>query len=447
MTLTERDLEYPDPLRLDREIARAAGELRRWRRRLRRGEGTLDDPFWAVRLVASRSAFRAIQTLPESDPLRPALLAWTYRLAEQRVDRLAIVRIAVERRHVEHVISEPERARCTLAAMLDRALSDPARRAGFLASFVGESEALGDAVATLWERRQEVAVRMGLGSPDEIESPGRGVVAAAEQWLGRTRDLLSEWKRDTLSGVLDTALAGGATEGWPRHLLPRTVLEPFRSTDLFRGLALDPGELPPLRAPASFLRALSRLGAAWADATAPSDQPFVIAHDPYGLRRRTMGALLGALPATLPFARRTMGVSAARAPDYVRSLALALLVESRAAALRVLLRPAALAGRKAFREAFEREVHRTFGVAVRPSAAGALWQIHADDPQRFAGLLLSAALSARLRDAHDEDWHRSPRAAEQLRDEARLSPERTTTSEALARGADALHELLARSIG
>src|SRR4051794_16892069 len=56
MPLTERDLESLDPFRLDREIARVAGAVRRWRRRLRGGGGLDDDPFIGSGVVSRRPA-------------------------------------------------------------------------------------------------------------------------------------------------------------------------------------------------------------------------------------------------------------------------------------------------------------------------------------------------------------------------------------------------------
>jgi hypothetical protein len=449
--LTERDLENPDPLRLDREIARAAEALRAHRRSLACGEGWDDDPFVTTRLVTGSTTFMAVQAMPDLDPLKVPLLRWVYRLADQRINRVALVRVAAESGVTEHVVSEPERARIPLSEMLNRGLASPKRREAWLGSFIGKSEQLGAAVATLWERRQEVAQRLRLSGPDSMEGIGASAPEAARAWLDRTRDAFTEIKENNakafpglggLSGLVSVALAETAVEGWPRHLLPRTILDLFCETDLFRGVELDPGRLPEAFAPASFLRALTRVGAAWVDATAPNDQPFVVAHDPYGLRRRTMGALLGTLPASPAFARRALGVDGARLVDHRRGLSAALLVASRLAALRVLLRGPALAGRRALREAFESEVHRELGITLPATAAGAVFRLHEDDAQRFAGLLLSARTAAMLRDANDEDWYRNPRTVEQLRDEARLSPEPTTTDEALAEGAAALEAAL-----
>jgi len=87
----------------------------------------------------------------------------------------------------------------------------------------------------------------------------------------------------------------------------------------------------------------------------------------------------------------------------------------------------------------EEHLARAFRIAARPDAAGALFRPHADDQQRFAGLLLAGAEAARMREHHEEDWYRNPRAVEQLRDEAHLSPERTTTEAALTAGANAAY--------
>jgi hypothetical protein len=246
----------------------------------------------------------------------------------------------------------------------------------------------------------------------------------------------------TFANLVDAALGERAREGWPRALTPWAILDWFRGSDLFRDVDLDPGELPRALAPASYLRALARVGTAWVDATAPSDQPFVVAHDPYGLRRRTIGALFGTLPWSAPFARRALGLGTARLAEHRRALGVTVLVASRAAALRVLLRSSALSGRRALRERFEERTAQAFRVPLKPDLAGAVFRLHADDLQRFAGVLLAGAEHRHLVERHEEDWYRNPRAVEQLRDEARLSPERTTTEAALGTGADALYDEL-----
>jgi len=445
--LTERALEEGDPLRLDRAIAELSRAVRHWRRRLRHGEGLDGDPFIVEPLVATRSAFVVVSEFPESDPLKHPLLRAIYRLAEQRINLRVLVAIAAERHHVPHVVSDPERVRSSLHDLLGRALGEPKRREAWLESYVASAASLSEAVVLLWERRAEVAVRMGASSLDAIEGAGPDVAPAASQWLDRTNDMFADLAPATLGGLVDLALASDANEGFPRHLSPSTILDLFRDGDLFRSLSLDVGELPTPYGAASFLRALGDVGAAWTDATAPRDQPYVIAHDPYGLRRRTTGALFASLFGNDRFAKRSLGIDSSRLAKHRRAIAAAELIESRKAALRVVLKPAALAGRRTFREAFEAEVHRAFGLRVPPDRAGALFGLHVDDAQRFAAIVLASRQNEVMRETHDDDWYRNPRAIEQLRDESRRSPVPVTSADALAAGSDALYASLSDALG
>jgi hypothetical protein len=445
-TLTERDLENPDPLRLSREIAKAAGVLARFRARQARGEGQDEDPFFMARLLSGKTAFHAVSELPASDPLRAPLLRWVYLLAEARIDLPTTMRVAAELHVTEHVVNQPEHGRLTLGSMLRRALAERKRREAWLASYLGTCGTLATAVSILWERRAEVASRMGLGSPDDVEGAGADVYAAAEQWLARTDDAFGSVAADSLSGLVSLALAEDAPGQFSRHLSPRTILDFFRETDLLRSVDLDPGPLPDPVAPASIPRALYRVFSSFVDATAPKDQPFVVAHDPYGLRRYLFGALFATLPGEAAFARRAFQVDPGKLTEYRRKFASAFLVESRTAALKVLLRKSALEGRKSFGQAFESGTERALGVPLPPDARGTLYHLENDDPQRFAGLLLSAARAAELRNEYDEDWYRNPRAVERMRDEARLSPEVTTSSEALTDAQGALYDSIASAL-
>src|SRR5262249_12617314 len=152
------------------------------------------------------SAFHAVRDLPEADPLRAALLPWLYRLAEQRINGYSLVAVTVAAKHTEHVVSEPERVKTSLSGLLARALAEAPRRAAWLAAFVEQCGPLADATTLLWERRQEVASRMGLASPDDVESPGGGVAGAASAWLDRTRDMLEGPNASSLEEVVDAAL-------------------------------------------------------------------------------------------------------------------------------------------------------------------------------------------------------------------------------------------------
>jgi hypothetical protein len=435
-------MEPHDWLSIDRDLRATAQAWRSWRRSVRQGGGIGDDPFALMRRVATLSLFRTASDLPAIHPLREPLRRWIYRLTEQRVNRECWLRGEALLRVATHRLQYPQPAVLSLSEMRRRALSDGSRRGGWLDAYLDHARDLCAVTSRLWERRQEVATRMGLGSPDEIELPHPELAAAAEQWLVASAPLAEGHRRRSLAETVTSALGEDASEGWPGALLPRTVLDLLGGARWFDGVDLDPGPLPKRLGASSFLRALGRVGAAWVDACAPSNQPFVVAHDPYGLGRRTLGALWACLPLQPAFLRRQLRISAPRMADGLRVLRRVVLLESRAAALRVKLRAAALRGRGAFTEAYEIEVDRGFGVALSGSLAGSVWRLHVDDGQRLAGLWLAAGLGDALREEHDEDWFRNPRAAEQLRERVSLPPDPIADREQIASGQRSLARLL-----
>jgi len=417
------DLEELDLLALDRELGEAVRRWRLWRRKLRQGEGFDEHPLYSHSRVSGRSVFGRLLEL-EQDPLAAPLRRWVYRLAEQRFNHAPLALLERARRVETRAVDEPERGRFTMSALLRRALTERGQRSAWLEALIQQAEPLTNLAALVWERRAELAERFGLVSADALELPSPETFAVAEAFLERSADLMwSEIGRGDAGRLLETALAETAREGWPSRIVPRTLSELFSDTRLLEALELDPGPFPPAIAPASYLRALGRLGAAWADATAPKRQPFAIAHDAYGLRRYTHGALFAGLPLGAVFLRRKLGLGQERARDHARALGRSLLIAARLAALRVLLRSAAQRSRAAYEEAFEAESERVLGISIPGRAAGALIRLEPDDPQRFCGLLLAARKTAELVSEHDEDWFRNPRAIDRLRSEAELSPE------------------------
>jgi hypothetical protein len=427
-----------DPIGLDRELARVARAWAGWRRQLAMGEGLDQDPFVGARELTGRATFTALSELDPTDPLRAPLMRWVYRLMEQRIDAAVLCAIASERSVERHVIEEPQRDRVTLAELLRRALDDPARHADWLASFIPRCDRHSAAVALAWERRQEMALRLGLDEFDALDPDAARIVASAQRWLDASDALAAEWRTHSLSQLVGTALASEAIRGWPARLTLRTLADFFRETRLLDGLVLEPGPLPPALAPASFLRGLARLGVAFSDALAPRALPFAIAFEPRGLRRRTLGATFAAVALGPAFSRRALGLGADAARTHARALWRAVLLESRAQALRVIVRAAALSGRSALETTFEEQAERVFGVHVPRVAAGSLWRLHVDDPQRFAAIMLGALRVERLIEQHDEDWFRNPRAADQLRSETSLPPESALEGDALDAGRSAL---------
>src|SRR6185436_19995593 len=96
---------------------------------------------------------------------------------------------------------------------------------------------------------------------------------------------------------------------------------------------------------------LGVLGGAWFEALAPTDQPFVVAHDPYGCKRHEAAALFALLPLNAQFLMRHLEVPRPSLPDVQRQLAQLWLLDLAQAAFRLRLRPHALASERVFREA------------------------------------------------------------------------------------------------
>lgn len=437
------DLEL---IQLDREIARAARAWVRWRRQLRAGSGLDSEPFAAFPFV-SRIGFEHVAARPKSDPLRDPTLRFLYRLVDDKACRESIVAVERARRHARFIIHSPERAELSLAELLSRALSDAPRRRPWLERWLEHSVEHAARVREHWELRQDVARRLRLENAAELASPCRDDVDVARAWLRTTSDAAAEQRASDLASSVEVSLGLEASEGWPARLSPRSLGQLLGDSELVRGMSLDLGTLPATLAPSSFLRGLARLGAAWADAGASTRQPFVVAHDPFGLRRFSCGALFSLLPLSRPHARRVRGLSPSRLSDQLRVLSRVVMLESRRAALRVVLREHALHSSKELMAAFEALTHEALGVALPPRLAGAVLRLHADDAQRFAGLLLASVRRERLTEEHDDDWYRNPRATEELRAEIAEPPPCLVSRQDLDEGARSLFALLSSHLG
>ncbi len=421
-------MEYLDPLRLDRTLFRAATEWVRWSRRLRAGQVAPLGAFELHRSSLGSRCFAQVQEQHEADPLRVPLARWVFRLAEARINQGALLEQAAFLR-VALLKVQSEKEELTLAALKQRALGPPGaleerlgRRSALLDTITRYGDDYRRATATLWQRRLEVAKRLGLESPDEIELPIATSRALARAWLERTNDAWASLGADSLSRAIELGLDVRDEHGWPARINADSLRRLVDEGDLFRSLSLDPGPLPQALGGASFLRAMARVGAAWHDAASPKDQPFVVSFDPYGLRRRTAGARFALLALSPSFVKRRLELSGPRLGQHLRCTAVSLLCETRVAALRVLLREPAMHSTPRLLQAFEEDARLTYGVSIDPRLCGSLIELHPDDAQRFIGSALAAQEIEELRDAHDEDWFRNPRGIDQLRAETARPP-------------------------
>jgi hypothetical protein len=427
------DFEF-HPLEVDRRLRRAhrtwlAGKLRR-----RAPEGDDDpDPLATYRSVTGLSLFRRVSELPESEPLRAPLRRWVYRLAEQRINQAALSEL--ERvRHEQHRHPDmPERRAVSFAALLTRALGDAPRREPWTRLLVEHAPPISARSVELWQRRREVALRLGLDHPGQIEAPLADVAAVADSLTLTTRERVRELGLVSLTDYFERAIGADVPGEWPARLTTQRLFDYFREGELLRSLELQAAPLPASVGAASFCRALGLVGGAWFEALAPRDQPFVIAHDPYGLERHEAAALLSLLPLNARFARRHLDISPRALPDVRRRLAQIWLLDLAVSAFRVRLRKPALASERAFRETFSELANGDLTLSLPEAAAGALFPLGIEDEQALLGRLLAVARTEALMEAHDEDWFRNPRAIEQLRAEARLPPASQADPDAVGR--------------
>lgn len=422
-------MEFQDPFELNRRLLRVATSWRSWRRALRSGQLSPLATFELERPCLGQSCFtRLSEDSSGFNPLREPLMRWVYRLAEQRINQAVL--LERERLLRLNPIQFPqEKIEVNLAEFrkgLIMPRSGAQQRLGvreeMLRSLGRASSDLSAINELLWQRRLEIGKRMGLNSPSELELPCPEAPSLAKSWLELSEPLYASLNIKTLSQWIEAALDLRSDHGWPAKLSPSSLKGLIQQGDFLRGISLDPGPLPEALGGASFLRALARLGAAWHDAAASSSQPFVIAHEPYGLRRRAVGARTALLALNAGFLRRTLGLSGPRLSAQLRASAISCLLHSRLAALKLLLREPALRGHK-FHEVFEELSFQCFGFPISRALRGGLFQLHTDDAQRFLGLYGAASSGAALQAEHDEDWFRNPRGIDAQRAEAEASPD------------------------
>ena len=438
-----------EPLKLSRALGDVAPKVLAWRRGLTQVRGFEKDPFAADRWATGLSCFQQVSELPDDDPLRASLLRWVFALAEERINRETLLARQWQLRGQTWEVSSPTRGLWSVGAMRFRMLAESQLRSAWVESLWENSEAISETVIHLWQRRAEIARRLGLDRFDDLIEPAPSPQEWATAWLRESDDL----RRDAAEGVGDfsswiSAALGlpegaarkrtGAPDVFPPRVSETWLSDPFRATDLTKSLRIDPGEFCHGVGPASFARGLARFGAAWAEAAAPKDQPFVIAHDPFGLQTSTFGALFAGLLANAEFAKRALGLGSSKTKELLRAMSVIFLMESRAVALRVLLRQPALESESEFRDAFEALVETHLGVSVPAHALGVTWSLRRDDAQRLAAMGLAAVRHNELRDAHNEDWFRNPRAIEELRADVAKPPQTNCHAAEITRGFAAL---------
>jgi hypothetical protein len=412
-----------DLLALDRDVARAAKALARWRTLLgdHPEEAVDEDPFEGVRRVAGKSTWDRLGELSSSagdESLRVALRRWVLALVQARiggVDDLAWAReAAVPRGRFE---GERPRQVSWRDAWRGVALAKTAAETrSWLEAAAGAAPSLAPVRALRGARRVELARRMGLSHPWEPAAVGLVPLrASASRFLERTDDLSRAVWRESLgaepamAAILHAAAAREAGDGWPARLTPRWLEEQFGAAA--RGLVLELPALPQTIGAASFARGLALFGYAFRVASAQGAMPFALACDPWFVAAHRLAFVFGALAADAEFFLRALGVGRRTADAQARVLARTLLFEARVSAARVLLG----GDESAARDAFDDIGSRLFGSAIDRRFHGVWPAARVDEPARWLALLLAPGLRESLRDHFDTDWFRNPRAWAELR--------------------------------
>ena len=406
---------------LDREVARAEGELAAAWARLARGEvAVAPTPLAAHRRGSERATW-----LELGDRDAAELRAWVHALTLERVLWPDAVRLAAAWHAPSITVAETGIVPITESprALLLRTLREPdeARRRIFAGALARGGGAVHDAARLLAERRAEAARILGA-DPDLLEirvDPPAAVAAAAARLLADTAPLVE--RGSSWSGALAASVGRSFGEGWPARLGPRWLFDLFRRTSLTEGLRIALAPLPAPIGASSFARALGAFGAALADADGPR-APFALARAPFDLRAPRRAALFASLAADPIFAARALGLGRGRARDQARGVARALLVTLRLDAARVLCRGALglPEGERVAR--FEEHTATALGAPIPPSLAGVVPRLAPSDPARFAGALLAARDRRALIDHFDEDWFQSPHACRAIREEDATLP-------------------------
>jgi hypothetical protein len=434
-----------DPFAIDRHLREVARARLSWRRALRDGAGE-EHRFTTVGAFASAELVRELREASRSDPLAPELSRWAHHLYLEHATRDLVAKRELAFHVERRPITAPESGKFTLGEIREAALADTkGARSGWFAALFANATTAGEFELRRWERRVELASALGDASPDAGPLPTGRVVELAREFLDETRDAMAELGARSMTDLVEVALARGTAASWPSRLTLRSLAELFDEAKWLEGVALDAVPLPHVFGASSFLRGLVRFGAALRTALASPALPFAVAHDPLDLPGKTLGALLALVPFGESFAHRKLGVSRARLRDHQRDLRRALLVGSRGLALRVLLRGPTLAGAETLRRAYTERVFEAIGVELPASAAAVLFRSRVSDPERFSGFLLAAERARELRDAHDEDWYRNPRAVDELRETSRGRALNDALEASLERGRAEFAQLLANT--
>jgi hypothetical protein len=407
---------FENPILLARQVGTLYRAVLAWENRLRRGEIDESGPFIDKPILTERGTFHEIRDLSEPEPRKLGWARWVFRLAEARVNARLLATIAQAYRVDRHKIERPEPIEITLCEALRRTLCRPAERLLWVEVLAANGAPYARLCVEHAVRRDEIARRAGFLSAEQLTAPASELAMLAESMLQATDAAYRDLVPTRLDRWLDAALAVGADRGWPTQLNPRTIQGLLGDGAWVDGLDLPPRILPVRIAASSFGRALAELGAAIVEASAPKHEPFVVAHDPYGLYRHAVGALCAQLTTFERWQKDSLHLSRAQSKDQARVSLVSQLIHARTTALAVCLWDRARAGLVAITQDFEPLCQRALGFVLPTGLAAVVPRLRADAGQHLVGQWLASRWTRELVAQFDEDWYRNPRGIEAVRD-------------------------------
>ncbi len=419
---------------IDRAVRRAVLAATAWQETLARQpfESSFAElmPLGRHRAVAGQTAFDALASrtvLSHETQWLGSLRRWVAVLTVLRVtepDRVEQARAETD----DSAMVRLERGERTSFRSAWRGLlrsQSVAQANAWLAALAERGEAVAAVRRERAVREEEVARRLGFSSlADLLGAPPPGELeAAARTFLSETRELARSLRREaerrgdaaasTFVGTILEGRATGAPEGWPSRLTLRALVETLHAPDdIGRGLRLRPA-MPEAVGAASFARGLEGFGEAYRrGAAAASSVPFAVAVAPSFVDAHRYGFAFGALPSTLAYQRRGLGLVARVAAQQARCVAVAALLRARGlAATALFARHAA----RPDRASFEELASDVYGHGVPPELMGAFPRQDLEAFARLEASLTTLPFLERLRDAFEEDWFRNPHAWRFLR--------------------------------
>ncbi len=414
-------MELLDFASLDQRVQAMALSLDRRARALSSGSITEEDDVVFARVASSRDSFRELDGLA-SDRFARALRDWVAWLTLERVTSADLIRAAMAR-HVP--LPNDGVSGASLAELVRAVLSGSERDARIACDRLAKADTTDalDALRRFADRRAEAARLLLEGrdaDPDlrRLLSPFEGATALSERVLGSSqRAFEALGGRDSFCETFRAALAVGAGEGWPAKLVPRWISSLF-GPELFRGVSIDRITLPPPLGAASFVRAVHRVGRAWAFADRAPSAPFSMARRPHDELASSQGALLALALLEPAFHAKKLGLGRERARLQATEIGRALVGWVRIEAVRVGAWPL-LRGSAAARD-FEELSERALGRAIPGRLVGLLPFSGPDDAIAVLPFVRAFALRNRFRERFDDDWFDNPRAHDALRHEQHL---------------------------